>query len=92
MITTTQSFKIYEILQRYFKNDADAKALVGEIEQIVDNRFLAERDRLATKEDLVREIGSLETKMEKNFKDQLKWMIILMFGFSSFIIAMIKLL
>ena len=92
MITTSQSFKIYEILQRYFKNDADAKALVGEIEQIVDNRFLAERDRLATKEDLVREIGSLETKMEKNFKDQLKWMIILMFGFSSFIIAMIKLL
>jgi len=88
MITTTQSFKIYEILQRYFKNDADAKALVGEIEQVIDNRFLAERDRLATKEDL----SSLEAKMEKNFKDQLKWMIILMFGFSSFIIAMIKLL
>lgn len=88
MITTTQSFKIYEILQRYFKNDADAKALVGEIEQVIDNRFLAERDRLATKEDL----SSLETKMEKNFKDQLKWMIILMFGFSSFVIAMIKLL
>ena len=87
MITTSQSFKIYEILQRYFKNDADAKALVGEIEQVIDNRFLAERDRLATKEDLFR----LETKMEKNFKDQLKWMIILMFGFSSFIIAMIKL-
>lgn len=42
-----------------FKNDADAKALVGEIEQVIDNRFLAERDRLATKEDLVREIGSL---------------------------------
>ncbi len=88
MITTTQSFKIYEILQRYFKNDADAKALVGEIEQVIDNRFLAERDRLATKEDL----SSLEAKMEKNFKDQLKWMIILMFGFSSFVIAMIKLL
>lgn len=88
MITTSQSFKIYEILQRYFKNDADAKALVGEIEQVIDNRFLAERDRLATKEDL----SSLEAKMEKNFKDQLKWMIILMFGFSSFIIAMIKLL
>jgi len=88
MITTSQSFKIYEILQRYFKNDADAKALVGEIEQVIDNRFLAERDRLATKEDL----SSLEAKMEKNFKDQLKWMTILMFGFSSFIIAMIKLL
>lgn len=88
MITTTQSFKIYEILQRYFKNDADAKALVGEIEQVIDNRFLAERDRLATKEDL----SSLEAKMEKNFKDQLKWMTILMFGFSSFTIAMIKLL
>ena len=88
MITTSQSFKIYEILQRYFKNDADAKALVGEIEQVIDNRFLAERDRLATKEDL----SSLEAKMEKNFKDQLKWMIILMFGFSFFIIAMIKLL
>lgn len=60
--------------------------------QTIKNRFLLERDRLATKEDLVREISSLEIKIEKGFKDQLKWIIILMFGFSSFIIAMIKLL
>ena len=36
-MTATQSFKIYEILHRHFKNDADAKVVVQEIETIIDN-------------------------------------------------------
>lgn len=59
MITATQSIRILEILQKNFKNDEDAKALVQEIEAVIENRFLAERDRLATKEDLAR----LETRI-----------------------------
>lgn len=38
--------------------------------------------------------GVLVTKevLERGFKDQLKWIIILMFGFASMIIALIKLI
>ncbi|MEO6832396.1 MAG: hypothetical protein ABI378_08240 [Chitinophagaceae bacterium] len=54
MLAASQSFKIYEILNKHFRNEADAKALVTEIEAVIETRFLAERDRLATKEDLAK--------------------------------------
>ncbi len=54
MLAASQSFKIYEILNKHFGDDADSKALVSEIESVIETRFLVERDRLATKEDLVR--------------------------------------
>lgn len=38
-MTTTQSFKIYEVLQRHFKNNDDAKVIVQEIEQIILNKI-----------------------------------------------------
>ena len=75
MITSSQSFEIYEILNRYFKNEKDAKALVKEIESVIDTRFQGERDRLATKEDVA------------NVKSEiLKWMIVL---FAPFYVGMI---
>lgn len=43
---------------------------------------------LASKED----IKTLEVRIESGFKDQLKWLIVLMFGFSSLILALIKFL
>jgi len=95
MITMAQYFKIYELLQKHFKNEADAKTLVTEIEGVIENRFSAEKDRLSSKEDIfiVREdIARLKTRVEQNFKNQLKWTIILMFGFSTLIITVIKLL
>lgn len=54
MLAAAQSFKIYEILNKHFKDDTDAKMLVTEIESVIENRFLAERDRLSTKEDLAK--------------------------------------
>ena len=42
----------------------------------------------ATKED----IANLRTEIKKGFKEQLKWLIILLLGFSSLIITVIKLL
>lgn len=36
--------------------------------------------------------GNLRTEIERGFKDQLKWLIILMFGFISLTITVIKLL
>jgi hypothetical protein len=41
---------------------------------------------------LKQDISKLESRMEAAFKDQLKWLIILLFGFSSLIITVIKLL
>ena len=52
MITATQSFRIYETLEKHFKNKEDAKIVVTEIENIIESRFKLESDRLATKEDL----------------------------------------
>ena len=74
MLASTQSFKIYEILNKHFKNDADSKALVTEIEAVIENRFHAERDRLATKEDLA-----------KTKTDIIHWIV----GFNSFLAGLI---
>jgi len=48
-MTASQSLKIYEILKRYFNNDADAKVVVQEIEQIVSEKFKEEKENLAQK-------------------------------------------
>jgi hypothetical protein len=94
MVTASQTLKMYELLNKHFKNTEDAKTLVAGIEDIIDEKFNSEKDRLATKEDifcLKRDITSLETRMEQGFKDQLKWLIVLMVGLSSLGIAVLKL-
>ena len=95
MVTASQTLKIYELLNKHFKNNEDGKALVGGIEEVIDKKFNDERDRLATKLDILtlkQEILAMEMRMERGFKDQLKWLIVLMFGFSSMIVALIKLI
>ncbi len=37
-MTSSQSFKIYEILQKHFQNAEDAKIAVQEIEEIVEKK------------------------------------------------------
>ena len=98
MVSMSQTFKMYEMVNKYLKNNEDAKAIVLGIEGIIDERFESQKDQLATKHDLTKEISRIETriekvetKMEQGFKDQLKWIIMLMLGFSSLIIALIKL-
>ncbi|MHB8259746.1 MAG: hypothetical protein ACYDCN_03635 [Bacteroidia bacterium] len=60
MITAAQSFKIYELLNKHFKNEQDAKALVTEIESVIDAKYEekkadfitgADKDKLLTKAD-----------------------------------------
>ena len=75
MITASQSFAIYEILNRHFKNEQDAKLLVKEIENVIEERFHAERDRLSTKEDIANAKAEI-----------LKWMIVM---FAPFYVGMI---
>jgi hypothetical protein len=54
MVTASQTLKIYELLNKHFKTEEDAKALVQEIEQVIDVKYQSERDRLVTKEDLLK--------------------------------------
>jgi hypothetical protein len=94
MVTASQAVKMYELLNKYFKSTEDAKAVVAGIEEIIDEKFNTERDRLATKEDIHcvnQKIGSLETRLEQGFKDQLKWLIVLMVGLTSLGVAIMKL-
>lgn len=69
--------KFYEILQRHFNNDADAKSIVSEIEQIVDNKINERKEVLATKEDIGRidlRISGLETLFERRFNHLIMWL------------------
>lgn len=52
-MTATQSFRIYEVLQKHFKNDVDAKLVVEQIEEIVENKVQQKSDILLTKEDKI---------------------------------------
>ena len=52
-MTVSQSFKIYEVLQKHFNNADDAKLVVQEIEQIVEQKIETKKDILSTKEDLL---------------------------------------
>ncbi len=52
-MTTTQSFKIYEILQLHLKNDENAKIVMQEIEQIIEAKVNFKKEILATKEDIL---------------------------------------
>jgi hypothetical protein len=94
MVTASQTLRMYELLNKHFKNTDDAKVLVAGIEEIIDEKFNNEKDRLATKEDifcLKREMTALETRLEQGFKDQLKWTIIMMMGLASLMVALSKL-
>ena len=97
--------KLYELLKAKI-GEKEAEAFVQILETKVDEKFEDAKSVLATKADVLStkadlkeaignlrtEIGNLRTEMERGFKDQLKWIIILMFGFASMIIAVIKFL
>jgi len=86
-MTATQSLKIYEILQRHFKNDADAKVVVEEIEYIIDNKFDAKKDVLSTKEDILK----LQLEIEKRLNTFMIWIMGTIIAVGALIVALIKL-
>jgi uncharacterized membrane protein YjjP (DUF1212 family) len=53
--------------------------------------LLAKSDLQNAVNDVRKEINRVETRMEQGFKDQLKWLIVLMVGLSSLGIAVLKL-
>jgi hypothetical protein len=47
-MTATQSLKIYEILVRHFKDESDARIVVGEIKQIVEEKVETETKKICS--------------------------------------------
>jgi hypothetical protein len=69
------------------KTEEEAKQLLTSIEQVIDNKFQSEKDRLATKEN----IAHLETKIIQSKSDILKWLIVLFLPFNvGMIVFLIK--
>ena len=77
-MTGTQTLKIYEILHRHFKNDADAKVVGQEIETIIDNKFFDTKNQLATKDDInsiKQDILKSQIDIEKRFNNMIIWIV-----------------
>ena len=86
-MTTTQSFRIYEVLQRHFKNNDDAKIVVQEIEQIVESKVEDKMTVLTTKEDLLK----FQIEVEKRFNNNIIWIVSTGIGVVGLILSIIKL-
>ena len=92
-MTATQSLKIYEILQRHFKNEADAKIVVQEIETIIDNKFDKEKNSLASKDDINRLeklILQNQAEIEKRFTTTIITIITTVIAVTGIAVAVIK--
>jgi len=101
-----QSIRLFQIVNKHFKNEEDSRVLVSEIESFVEQRIENKSVILSTKEDVTllkdeivklekqgrEDISRLEIKLESGFKDHLKWTIILMLGFVPILVAVIKFL
>ena len=70
-MTATQSLKIYEVLHRHFKSDADAKIVVEQIEQIVEAKVDTKKDILLTKEDKI----DLIDRINKSKLETIVWIV-----------------
>lgn len=70
-MTATQSFKIYEVLQRRFKNNNDAKIFVQEIEEILEAKLESKMAVLSAKEDLLK----FQVDVEKRFNNIILWIV-----------------
>jgi hypothetical protein len=95
MITFSQTFRVYEMLNKYFQNDEDARTLASGIEEMVNHRLQSEKERLATKMDIMElkgDIAQLKMRMKQAFRDQLKLMITVLASFGILMIIAIKLL
>ncbi len=93
-MTATQSLKIYEVLQRHFKNNDDAKIVVQEIEQIIEAKVEGKMNVLATKQDislLKEDLLKFQVDVEKRFNNSIIWVVGTGIGVVGLIFSIIKL-
>jgi hypothetical protein len=67
----TQSLKIYEILNKHFKNEEDAKVVIQQIEEIVEEKVNNKKDILLTKEDKI----DLIDRINKSKLETIIWIV-----------------
>lgn len=72
-MTASQSLKIYETLNKHFNNSEDAKLVVEQIEQIVEEKINSKKDILLIKDDKI----ELLSRIDSNFKWQIGIMLTL---------------
>ncbi len=95
MTSFSQTFRIYEMLNKYFKNEEDAKSVASGIEEMVNQRFQTEKERLATKMDIMElkgDISQVKVRMRQSFRDQLKLIILTMLGCALLMISVMKMI
>ena len=85
-MTTTQSFGIYEVLQRHFKSNDDAKIVVQDIEQIMEAKVESKMTILTTREDLLK----WQVDIEKRFNSMTLWVVGTGIGIVALIFSTIK--
>jgi hypothetical protein len=51
-MSSAQSLKVYDILKKHFKDDADSKTVIEGVEMIIDKKMDQSKEILATKKDL----------------------------------------
>ena len=90
MKSFSKNFRIYEMLNKYFNNEQDAKTVASGIEEMVNQRFQTEKERLATKMDIMElkgDISQVKVRLKQSFRDQMKLIILIMCGFAMVIVS-----
>ena len=80
MITANQTFRLYELFFPIIKSEEKTKEIIQNIESVIDNKFSSEKDRLATKEDLAKELGTIRKEIAESKADIIKWMFLFWIG------------
>ena len=78
------------MLNKYFNNEHDAKTVASGIEEMVNQRFQTEKERIATKMDIMElkgDISQVKMRMKQLFRDQMKLIILIMCGFAMVIVS-----
>jgi hypothetical protein len=65
MMSVVHTFKLYELLNKYFKNDEDSKAFVSEMDSFMSVKLNSDTHELATKSD----VRVVRTEIEELKKD-----------------------
>lgn len=76
MITANQSFRLYELFFPIVKSEAKTKEIIQTIEEVIDTKFTSEKDRLATKDDIL----ELKIEMKEQKSEIIKWMFLFWIG------------
>jgi energy-converting hydrogenase A subunit M len=70
------SLQLFTIAQTFIKDKEKAREFVKQIEQTVDMKFEAQKDILATKQDM----SSMQSKIAETKSDLIKWMFVFWMG------------